>query len=317
MEKNVTQVKKIIRFVYMRLASYINDLLYRYDCIIVPNFGGFVTNRISANLNDEKTSFYPPRKQVSFNAYLQHNDGLLANYIAAVDKITFEEAVVKISKEVASWKEELKIKTLVITSIGSITLSKDQKLIFEPNHTSNFLKEAFGLAETATTDIQRSEELVLNVTRSEDKKQLIPVISIAKKAAVAAVFIGVSYIGWNGLQDTDSSIKSGTNLSSDQGKQIQSATFVISNPLPVIELPVTKEVAHSFHLIAGAFKSSENATRKLESLQKLGFNARIVGENSHGLIQVAFGSYADLTEARTVIKDIRQNYTADVWLLEK
>ena len=26
----------------MTLANYINDLLYRYDCVIVPDFGGFV-----------------------------------------------------------------------------------------------------------------------------------------------------------------------------------------------------------------------------------------------------------------------------------
>ena len=30
----------------MILATYINDLLYRYDCVIVPDFGGFVTNRV-------------------------------------------------------------------------------------------------------------------------------------------------------------------------------------------------------------------------------------------------------------------------------
>ncbi|PQJ21818.1 SPOR domain-containing protein [Tenacibaculum sp. SG-28] len=301
----------------MTLANYIKDLLYRYDCVIVPNFGGFVTNRISANLNDENTAFYPPRKQVSFNAYLQHNDGLLANYIAAVDKISFEAAVVKISKEVAIWNEEVKIKTLVLASIGSIGLSKDQKLIFEPDQTSNFLKEAFGLSEAGVTEIQRSEAPVLIANRPEHKKESIPVISLVKKAAVAAVFIGVSYITWNGMQDIDGNSKLGTDLSSDQEQQIQSATFVISNPLPVIELPVTKENSYSFHLIAGAFKSSENAARKLESLQNLGYDARIVGENSLGLIQVAFGSYTELETARTALKDIRQNYTVDVWLLEK
>ena len=81
----------------MTLANYINDLLYRYDCVIVPNFGGFITNIIGANVSAEKNTFYPPKKQITFNVYLQHNDGLLANYIASSenfidDLFTFVDA---------------------------------------------------------------------------------------------------------------------------------------------------------------------------------------------------------------------------------
>ncbi|MDA9349687.1 hypothetical protein N9R21_07960, partial [Polaribacter sp.] len=32
----------------MTVEKYINELLYRYDCVIVPNFGGFITNKIGA-----------------------------------------------------------------------------------------------------------------------------------------------------------------------------------------------------------------------------------------------------------------------------
>ena len=66
----------------MILAKHITDLLYRYDCVIVPEFGGFITNRIGAKLNESTQTFYPPTKQITFNSHLKHNDGLLANYIA-------------------------------------------------------------------------------------------------------------------------------------------------------------------------------------------------------------------------------------------
>jgi len=77
----------------MTLANYINDLLYRYDCVIVPDFGGFVTNAISAKVNQFSHTFYPPTKQITFNSHLKNNDGLLANYIASSENVSFEKAV--------------------------------------------------------------------------------------------------------------------------------------------------------------------------------------------------------------------------------
>ena len=72
----------------MNLASYINDLLYRYDCVIVPNFGGFITNKVSAKINENTNSIYPPSKKISFNKHLNVNDGLLVNYVATSENIS-------------------------------------------------------------------------------------------------------------------------------------------------------------------------------------------------------------------------------------
>ena len=73
----------------MIIAKYISDLLYRYDCVIVPDFGGFVANRIGAKVNNFTHTFSPPSKQLTFNSLLKHNDGLLANYIASSENISF------------------------------------------------------------------------------------------------------------------------------------------------------------------------------------------------------------------------------------
>ena len=70
----------------MQLEIYISDLLYRYDCVTVPDFGAFLTSRVSAKIHESTHTFYPPKKVLSFNEQLQNNDGLLANYIAEVEK---------------------------------------------------------------------------------------------------------------------------------------------------------------------------------------------------------------------------------------
>jgi len=66
----------------MKIARYIGDLLYDYECVVIPGLGGFLTNDKPASIQPNTHYFHPPFKQVMFNAYLKTNDGLLVNYIA-------------------------------------------------------------------------------------------------------------------------------------------------------------------------------------------------------------------------------------------
>ncbi len=108
----------------MHLENYISDLLYRYDCVTIPEFGAFLTHRVSAKVHESTHAFYPPKKVVSFNEQLQHNDGLLASYITEVEKIPYEAALVKINKHVKS------IKSFLILIKSSFTLRRLFNLFF-------------------------------------------------------------------------------------------------------------------------------------------------------------------------------------------
>ena len=104
----------------MHLENYISDLLYRYDCVTIPEFGAFLTHRVSAKVHETTHSFYPPKKVLSFNEQLQNNDGLLSSYIAEIEKIPYEVALQNISKHVKSIKSFLmQGETLNFQNIGS------------------------------------------------------------------------------------------------------------------------------------------------------------------------------------------------------
>ncbi|MGB5462863.1 MAG: hypothetical protein WBM92_05815, partial [Aureibaculum sp.] len=130
----------------MKLSNYISDLLYRYECVIVPDFGGFVTNNKSAIISQYSKIFYPPHKLITYNGHLRNNDGLLANYIAAVDKVPFECAMNFIKFEVDEWRKELRANDLVLEKIGKFILDKNDAIIFEPQTDINYLTTAFGLS---------------------------------------------------------------------------------------------------------------------------------------------------------------------------
>ena len=112
----------------MIIANYISDLLYRYDCVIVPDFGGFVANRVGAQVNNFTHTFSPPTKQITFNGLLKHNDGLLANYIASSENISFEKASTAISLSVIRWQNELQSKAVKIENLGSLSLNENKKI---------------------------------------------------------------------------------------------------------------------------------------------------------------------------------------------
>ena len=156
----------------MHIETYISDLLYRYDCVTIPEFGAFLTKRVSAKIDERNHTFFPPKKVISFNEQLQHNDGLLASYIADSEKIPYEVAVQKISKQVKSIKSFLKDgETLSFSTIGDLILNNDGKIIFEPTHNSNYLTEAFGLSEIKASQVNR-EVYKLQVETLED---IIPI----------------------------------------------------------------------------------------------------------------------------------------------
>ena len=49
------------------VAHYISELLFLHDCVIVPEFGGFVGNKKSAYINPISGIIYSPSKQLLFN----------------------------------------------------------------------------------------------------------------------------------------------------------------------------------------------------------------------------------------------------------
>ena len=68
--------------------------MYEHDFVIVPAFGGFVSEYQAARIT-EGGIFYPPQKEIGFNPNLVYNDGLLAHSIMEREQVSF--AVIDIS----------------------------------------------------------------------------------------------------------------------------------------------------------------------------------------------------------------------------
>ena len=89
--------------------------------------------------------------------------------------------------------------------------------------------------------------------------------------------------------------------------------------MPAVKLPLKEEhtAAMPYHVVAGAFKSEENAQKAVSQLVSKGYNARKLGKNKFGLYQVGYGSFKTLAEAQAKMNTIKQTENSEAWLLVK
>lgn len=307
----------------MQFDTYISDLLYRYECVIIPEFGAFLTHPISAQVHEPTNIFYPPNKALSFNEQLKNNDGLLANYIASVEKIPFEAAVKKIAKKTKSLKSYLaQGETLVFNNVGEVHLSPEGKITFSPSNNLNYLTDAFGLSQFVSPNISREVykkdveaiEKVVPIAVTPEKRKTRSYFKYAAIAVIALALGGIMTSNYYlGQIDQHNQMAEESAQEKLEGK-IQEATFIIDNPLPAITLNVAKQSGR-FHVVAGAFRIEANSNKKLSELKGLGYNARKIGTNKYGLHQVVYSSYETRQEAQRAMYKIRRTHNQDAWLL--
>jgi nucleoid DNA-binding protein len=310
----------------MKIEQYISQLLYRHQCVTVPGFGAFLTEIQSAYLNENTNSFYPPKKVVSFNSYIKNNDGLLANHIAQAEKLNYEMAVASIENEVITWKNNLQAnEKFTLKNIGEFLLNSERNLVFIPSENINYLAESFGLNHFVSPFIKR-EILKQEVAERTEEKAPIAFIPEERRTRpylkYAAIFIlaltATGSIGYKMYQDhiEEETLLVETAVQKQVQNQIQEATFFIQNPVPSVTFTV-KEEKLSYHVVAGAFRSEENAEKILNELTQQGFNAKRIAPNKHGLFPVLYGSYATYAEAHRIMDDIQKTMNPDAWLLVK
>lgn len=319
---------RISIFVSMGIAQHIEALLYRYQCVVVPSFGAFLTQNKPAFLQKESNTFFPPSRELSFNAQLQSNDGLLVNHIAQIEKMPYEEALKRVEIIAEDWMQEVREKgQLRLEGLGEFRLNSEGKLRFRPFERTNFLTASFGFSPIMASPISR-EVLKQEVEELEErgpfaitpeKRGVFGLQPYAKYAAIVflAIASGLSIYSWN--TNHSKALSLAQNEAQKQVvEKIQSATFFAGNPLelPTLILEVSKPEPEklAYHIIAGAFRIRENADRKIEQLKSKGFQAGYVGENRYGLHQVAYASFADEQKAVEVLMQIKRSGAGDAWL---
>ena len=166
-----------------KLDKHIEELLHNHDCVIVPEFGGFITSKMPAFYNKFTSVFHPAKKKILFNKHLVFNDGLLATQVAEKKSMSVEEA----NQLLIQFKDDCFLRLneegrVEIEKVGVLFFDKEKNIQFQQSST-NFLKESFGLStlsiEKLKEDTVKPATKLVAISRQEEVK-------VDRKAAVIA-----------------------------------------------------------------------------------------------------------------------------------
>jgi len=321
----------------MEIKSYINDLLYEYECVTIPEFGSFLTRKIPAKISFDGT-FSPPKKEISFNSLLKTNDGILAKHIAQMTNSNYESVLKLINKKIIKWIEKLKKESIVFPGIGEIKLNNHDKIEFLPSNEINFYKDSFGLSPFKKDPLIKlsfnKNNLIMEKTNNDDllftpeksnKKRKIIYVKYSAVSLLSILLIGSIYF----FTDNYLSNQKLNEIEIAQKKiksNVQKATFDIGK-LSKIELNLKANKSENisslnsnekyYSIIAGSFRSKKNAENKLSSLIKEGYKAEMARKSSEGFHRVAYGRFISKKKAINLLIFVKYTLQEEAWFLEE
>ena len=320
-----------------KINKHISFLLCEHNCVVIPDFGGFVANYESARIDSRSHFMYAPKKSIVFNKSLQNNDGLLVNEIASCEGLTFKQAKKEMDKYVQDLKESLKLyKKVFIEEVGTLLYTSEGNILFVQSNSRNHLLDSFGLSTLQYPAIQRTsvQEQFEEKIKHIDKKHL-PINKKVwlKAAAVILPLFMVSALGISNkekIQTTYANLSpfsSSTTEIVETKKSYSLAKFDIESPTNDINQAVisfyeakdnmvstTIDLDKHF-IIAGAFSSEKNAQKMIAKLKGTNFgNSKIVNQSNSGLYRVCYDGFSNSSEAILALRKIKKT-NPSAWLL--
>lgn len=324
----------------MNMENTIKSLLYRYDCVIVPDFGGFVAKRKSAIFHPIDYKFDPPKKMVGFNSDLVHTDGLLANEFAKNNDLSYQEAIEQIEKEVSLWKATLdNNQTLTISDLGTLTV-KNNVIEFKPSEDQNFALESFGLSSLRGKYILREEKEVATPRKANawvsyaaaigfaflvggssffanqnlvqnQLSSVLPllnannVVESVKETPVAPIIdvnnIDKDVIAITPIKETgESATTVATNSTLEEINIIDEVSSVDASSTEV-DLSVKK-----YQVIGGSFKIYSRAMEHQAKLKRQGYDRAVIIGKVGNYFMVAYDTFHDMTEAANYKRELEK-----------
>ncbi len=315
----------------MKLDQHISELLYRYDCVVVPDFGGFLANYQPAKINSRTNVFTPPGKKLSFNRNLSGNDGLLASHIVQQYGVSYNEALGSINDCVNEYQRELNSgKRVLIEKVGVLYQDENKNILFEPVSSVNYLSDSFGLEKfhvSPTTE----EETIIPIQKTKIRR--IHPGRVAAAIAIPFFFIGSAFLFQNRIDENYAQVQF-SNLGFNKVESIYSTRNEVELKSTELEeniafdaivdkastrsfAPIPEVIVNeNWFIVGGCFSEESNARSFIKKLQKQGYPAKKI-EHYKKLHAVAYKGFSDESDAREFLAQVKQDENVSAWLLKK
>ena len=141
------------------LTKHIEALLVDNECVILPQFGGFVTNHTPAQWIEDEKIFLPPYRTIGFNSQLKINDGLLVQSYMLTHDATYPEANRLAEAAIEKLSQELyKEGQVELHGIGTLRRTIVGEYQFDPSENGVITPSLYGLGAVEMKTLAMLEE---------------------------------------------------------------------------------------------------------------------------------------------------------------
>lgn len=320
-----------------QLISHIEFLLHDHNCVIIPDFGGFVVNGVSPQ-RDGIAVFHAPVCELVFNRDLTHNDGLIAQLYMKNGNMTFESAMQKVAQDIQLLKRQLREQRHVdMGKLGAFDMHDDKRFVYTPGE---FIRPAlFGLTRATLKPLIQMQPAVA-APKNENRQGWTrnAVITAAGAAAVILLMFllpvsdtslarqsarMLSETGWSKPKASPpvSSIAMTDELAANE-TPIAEEQSIASNEINMPAVDITGQDAVNdlprYYIVMGVYKGMESAQKTTELLLEEGFHQTGLLERPDR-IDVYAASFTDENAAKVYLKEVHKKFSGhnDAWILKR
>lgn len=295
----------------MNITKHISTLLQFHECVVVPDFGGFISNYIPARYDKNTQTFFPPKKEVVFNSKIKKNDGLLLNYLVEEENLTYQNA----RKAIEDFVDLTLIRlnhgeTVDFPNLGSLHFSHSGSFVFEAKPNLQLI-ETYGLTEFHHSQQTRKKQPV----ERPAVRALHPHKNAIRIAAGIALLIALSLFPVKKENSVfQSSYLNPLSVITSEPTLNEEPEQVKEESEPIKE-ETTKEVAKApYILVGGSFYYRDNAETLKAQLEQKGHKAEVLVVDEH-FFRVSIDAYHDWQQAIDAMKKYRGNHPgSEAWV---
>ena len=271
------------------ISSHIHNLLFEHDCVVVPGLGAFLVQRVPAAFDSQRHIMLPPRKDVVFNSQIQRTDGLLADFIASEEKVSFDDASARIDSFVSDTLRNVNQGgAVLLPDFGAFHLSGGV-VVFEPVSGLNLLADSYGLTSVSAQEISASAPIisVSNFRRVAVSAAAVLAFLLISPRTSDTAYVGADFSDIFGSAPAQKPVES--NVVASQPEQ-----FVQEEPS-----------SDYFCLVIASFATQDEANVYLSQMRSKGVSDLSVLDNGGRFRVVSSTRFSSIQEANSANNGVR------------
>jgi|GEM_PF-5361312 DNA-binding protein len=328
------------------LIKHTKEQLLSKGFVIIPNWGAFFLEPVSAHFDERSQRYFPPHYRILFNQNIKHHDGVLVISIIKDLNLSYFDVFQGIKDLTNQWQQEISTKgRLTINGFGTFEQNKNLISFSAENYYLTW-PEYYGLKELLFENFNVEHSIIFSFPESQQKT----ISNWIKAAVIIPIAITFSLlpskINHYSFENIASFVKKGNiyeqslNITSENIERtldtLTNLKIALKPDLKINNFELTKEQLNTetaskinitkpskaetkaskyYYIIIGSLTTTKQVNEFKLMLEKKNIRETEV-LNCNGKLRIAYNKYESRQEANDALELFKKNYPdLSAWIL--